>query len=77
MTWPASTAVTRVIGRKMRRRGGTSTTRPRTRGGCAVDPQRDHDVADPPDLVTVGVEHGDSGQARDEDLRRSAHGPQG
>jgi hypothetical protein len=32
MTWPASIEVTRVIGTKMRRRPGTSTTRPSTRG---------------------------------------------
>ena len=32
MTWPASMEVTRVIGTKIRRRPGTSTTRPRTRG---------------------------------------------
>lgn len=33
ITWPTSTEVTRVIGRKIRRRVNTSTTRPSTRGG--------------------------------------------
>ena len=33
MTWPGSTAVTRVMGRNIRRRIGTSTTRPFTRAG--------------------------------------------
>jgi len=32
MTWPESMDVTRVIGTKIRRRPGTSTTRPSTRG---------------------------------------------
>jgi hypothetical protein len=31
--WPTSIFVTRVIGRKMRRRAPTSTTRPTSRGG--------------------------------------------
>ncbi len=33
MTWPESMPVTRVMGRKIRRRVGSSTTSPRTRGG--------------------------------------------
>ena len=35
ITWPASMAVTFVMGTKMRRRGGTSTTSPVRRGGLS------------------------------------------
>ena len=66
-------AVTRVIGRKIRRRGGTSTTSPSTRGGLVSDAQRDDDVAHPPDLVAVGVEDGDPARRAMKTLVAVAH----
>ena len=67
MTCPASIAVTRVIGTKIRRRGLDLDDEPEHARRLGADAQGHDDVADPPDLVAVGVEDGDPGQARDED----------
>ena len=71
ITWPGSMLVTRVIGRKTRRRPGTSTTRP-DRAGCALRSDQHDDVADPAHLVADRVEDGRPGEARDEDLSPDA-----
>jgi hypothetical protein len=53
---------------------GDLDDQPEDPGWLATDAQGHHDVAHPPDLVAHGVEHGDTGQARDEDpCRRATH----
>ena len=70
-TWPASMVVTRVIGRKIRRRC-TSMTRPRIRGGASVMAQHHHEVAHLAQCVPGRVEHADPGQVRHVDARAAA-----
>ncbi len=67
ITWPDSTPVTRVIGRKIRRRLDHFDDQAQHPRRPAADPQHHHDVADPAHLVAVGVEDGDAGEVRDED----------
>ena len=78
ITWPASMLVTRVIGAKIWRRPNTSTTSPTTRGcetSADAGAQHHHDVADLADLVALGVEHRQPGEAGREDAGRcGAHG---
>ena len=53
ITWPASMAVTFVMGTNMRRRGGTSTTSPVRRGGLS-DTQNDDGITHLSDLIARG-----------------------
>ena len=64
--------MTRPMGRKIRRRSGISATSPTTRGGRLVGADARDGVADPADLVAVGVEDGQAGEPRDVDPGRRA-----
>ncbi len=48
---------------------------PQDAGRASADPQHRHQVADPADLVAVGVEDGHPGQVRDEDPRGDRRHP--
>ena len=74
-TASASIEVTRPIGRKIRRRSGISATSPTTCGGRFVGAQPRDGVADPADLVAVGVEDGQAGEPREVNPRRHGHDP--
>ena len=63
ITAPASIAVTRPIGTKIRRRATTSTTRPSTRGAALSTRSATTTSRDLADPVTVGVEDGQPGQS--------------
>lgn len=67
MTWPDSTPVTRVIGRKIHAAADHLDHQAQDARRPSADPQHRHQITDPADLVPVRVKNGDAGQVRDED----------
>lgn len=62
MTWPDSTPVTRVMGRKIHAAAHDLDDHAQQTRRLAADPEHRHQIADAADLIAVGVEHRYTGQ---------------